>query len=306
MTQTNRSSDSETPKVAVIVPVYEDPDGIRTTLESLLAQSCEWPHRIVVVDNGSTDDTPNIVRSYDDNRLTLLFETDIQSSYAARNTGVNATESDILAFVDADMAVPDGWLRESLRELEAANADYMGCNVDLTLPNSPTIAGRYDHHTGFPVEGYLERQQFVPTCCLFVRRAVFADVGLFDRRLMSGGDKEFGNRVHGAGYDSHLADDITVSHPTRSSIGELIAKDIRVGRGLCQLQRYHPDRYGTPGIPPRPTGIKRPDQDLSRRDRVAFGALSRFLTGVRGAGYYREFVAGDCSDDPGTIPELDT
>ena len=82
-------------------------------------------------------------------------------------------------------------------------------------------------------------------------------------------------------------------HPTRNSLDALVSKDHRVGRGLCQLQRHHSDRYGTLGIPPRPTGIKRPEQNLPTRDRLAFGALSTFLTGVRGLGYYREYLTGD-------------
>jgi len=202
------------------------------------------------------------------------------------------------------MTVPESWLDDALAAFRDTDADYMGCGVDLTLPDDPTLAARYDHHTGFPVEGYLEHQGFAPTCCLFVRREVFADVGLFDHRLESGGDKEFGNRVRDAGYDQAFASDATMFHPTRDSIRELVSKDRRVGRGLCQLQRYHPDRYGTPGVPPRPTGIKRPDRDLPTRDRLAFSALSTFLTGVRGLGYYREYLTGDRRDDGDGIPRL--
>jgi len=93
-------------------------------------------------------------------------------------------------------------------------------------------------------------------------------------------------------------------HPTRNSFDALVLKDRRVGRGLCQLQRYHLDRYGTPGIPPRLTGIKRPDRTLPLRDRLAFGVLSTALTGVRGVGYYDEYLTGTKHVDGG-IPQLD-
>ncbi|SFS68486.1 glycosyltransferase [Halostagnicola kamekurae] len=277
----------------IIVPVYNDPNGVATTLESLRAQRTGHEIEIIVVDNDSTDRTPEVVRSYEDDRITLENETDIQSSYAARNTGIRNTHADILAFVDADMTVPEDWLESALETFQSTDADYMGCNVELTLPDDPSLAARYDHHTGFPVEQYLEHQHFAPTCCLFVRREVFEDVGLFDHRLESGGDKEFGNRVHEAGYDMHFADDVTMYHPTRNTLGEHVKKDRRVGRGLCQLQRFHPERYGTPGVPPRPSGIKSPDSDLETSDRLAFGALSKTLTAVRGLGYYREYLTGD-------------
>jgi len=287
------------PPVSIVVPVYNDPEGIATTLESLLAQSTNHDYQIVVVDNNSTDQTSGTVHSYQDDHdhLTLEHEREIQSSYAARNTGIRTTDSDLLAFVDADMTVPEDWLESALHTFQTTDTDYMGCNVELTLPENPPLPARYDHHTGFPVQQYLEHQQFAPTCCLLTRRAVFEDVGLFDHRLESGGDKEFGNRVHDAGYDLHFAEDVTMYHPTRNSLRAHVKKDRRVGRGLCQLQRFHPDRYGTPGVPPRPSGIKRPERDLPRKDRLAFGVLSRFLTAARGLGYCEEYLIGERRND---------
>lgn len=297
------------PSVAVCVPVYNDPEGVRTTIESLRPQTADRGARLCVVDNASTDETPDVIRRYaSDGSVTHLREGDVQSSYAARNTAVRNTESEVLAFVDADMTVPDGWLESALATLRSAGADYMGCNVELTLPEEPSLVARYDHHTGFPVEQYVERQRFSPTCCLFVRREVFEDVGLFDHRLISGGDKEFGNRVHDAGYGMQFAEDVTMFHPVRDSLSALVRKDFRVGRGLCQLQRYHPDRYGRPGVPPRPTGVKSPDRDLPPADRLAFGVLAKAMIGVRGLGYAREYLAARrVGDDARTgPPELDS
>ena len=291
--------------ISIVIPVYNDPEGIQNTLDSLQTLT-NTNYQVAVVDNNSTDHTPEVVQTYeeDHDHITLCHERDIQSSYAARNTGIRHTDSDILAFVDADMAVPEDWLESALDTFQTTDADYMGCNVELTLPETPTLAARYDHHTGFPIEGYLNHQQFAPTCCLVVRRAVFEDVGLFDPRLVSGGDKEFGNRVDNAGYTQQFAEDVTLYHPTRNSLDELVSKDRRVGRGLCQLQRYHPDRYGTPGIPPRPTGIKRPDRTLPLRDRLAFGVLSKYFTGVRAVGYYDEYLTGT-THIKGDIPQID-
>ena len=80
--------------VSVIVPVYNDPDGIAATLDSLLAQSTTPDYRIHVVDNDSTDRTPEVVRSYtnDNDRITLHHERDVQSSYAAHNTGIRNSD----------------------------------------------------------------------------------------------------------------------------------------------------------------------------------------------------------------------
>ncbi|MFW5950378.1 MAG: glycosyltransferase, partial [archaeon] len=276
--------------ISIVVPVHNDPGGVGTTLESLTEQFPHTVNRIFVVDNASTDETPAVVQSYEEELITLLYETDIQSSYAARNTGIRNSETELIAFLDADMTISENWLENALQTFHATETDYLACNVELTLPENPSLPARYDHHTGFPVQQYLERQHFAPTCCLFVRREVFADVGLFDPRLVSGGDKEFGNRVHDAGYGMAFADSATVYHPTRNSLRSLVTKDVRVGRGLAQLQRFYPGQYGRPGIPPRPSGIKRPDRNLPPSDRFAFGALSRFLTAARASGYARELA----------------
>lgn len=295
MTADRSDADSET--ISIIVPVYNDPEGITATLDSIAPQ-LRAGSELIVVDNDSTDRTPTVVseyvRQYD--RVELVTEDRIQSSYAARNRGIDESNGSICAFVDADMTVPSDWLERALDVFMGNDAAYMGCNVELTLPDEPALPARYDYHTGFPIEQYLKRQQFAPTCCLFVRREVFEDVGRFDHRLVSGGDKEFGNRVAEAGYKMHFAADVTMYHPVRDSIRALITKDHRVGRGLCQLQQYHPDRYGRPGVPPRPSGIKSPEPNLDVRDRLAFGVLSKTLVGVRGIGYYHEFLTSRLAD----------
>jgi len=183
--------------------------------------------------------------------------------------------------------------------MDEQGVDYLGCNVELMLPED-TLVGRYNAHTGFPVEQYLEEEQYAPTCALLVRREVFEDVGRFDARLISGGDREFGERVHEAGYDQGYAEDATVYHPARTSFKSLAKKNFRVGRGFCQKQRYYPERFGKPGIPPTPTGSSggdAGDEPDSLFDRLAFTFLSIAMLACRGLGYYYEFFVGDERDD---------
>ncbi|ELZ39416.1 glycosyltransferase, type 2 [Halorubrum tebenquichense DSM 14210] len=183
--------------------------------------------------------------------------------------------------------------------MDEQGVDYLGCNVELTLPED-TLVGRYNAHTGFPVKQYLENENYAPTCALLVRREVFEEVGFFDARLISGGDREFGERVHEAGYDQGYAEDAVVYHPARTRFESLAKKNFRVGRGFCQKQRYYPERYGTPGIPPRPSGSGNDDEEgdeLSLATRLAFAFLSFAMLTCRGLGYYYEFLFGEERDD---------
>lgn len=292
-------------ELEVVVPVFNDPDGITQTITSIDPIRCL---AVRIVDNGSTDSTHETVRSLSANIEEVYphVESTVQSSYAARNTGIRHTDADVLAFLDADMTVSNDYFDRALAHLHDNDLDYLGCRVDLTIPDDePTLTARYNAHTGFPVQQYLERHRYAPTCALFVRREVFEGVGLFDPRLLSGGDMEFGNRVDAAGYEMGYCADAVVHHPVRSSFRSLYGKNVRVGRGHAQLQRYYPGRYGEPPIPPRHPPLDTDDPDLSPPDQLAFGALSTTMTAARASGYTRELVSptdtGAEADGP---PEL--
>ncbi len=240
------TQDDERPTVSVIIPVYNDPDGIKKTLDSLINQ--EYPndeYEILVVDNGSTDETTTVIESFAEEHslVVALSETEIQGSYAARNRGVEYATGNLLAFVDADMWVELDWIESIVRVTKQDDCDYFGCNVEIVPVNqSPTLAERYNMTTGFPVGEYIEESHFAPTCCLVVRREVVEVVGSFDERLISGGDKEFGKRVHRNGFSQGFVSDVTMYHPARCSFSALRKKAFRVGRGRAQLSRLYQDR----------------------------------------------------------------
>ena len=257
---------SSLPWVSVIVPVYNDPDGARVTLDSLTSQHYDR-YRILPVDNDSTDSTRTVIDEFSDsysNRIFPATESEVQSSYAARNAGIDHSSGDILLFLDADMWVPETWIEDMVSTLGSNDYDYLGCNVEVVTNDEPSFWERYEQSFSFPVGTYLEDKQFAPTCALAVRREVFDEVGLFDHRLESGGDKEFGQRVHRAGFDQGYADSVTAYHPARNSLDELRSKARRIGRGRAQMRHYHPETsdYAHPlhpvrFLPPSPWRLRR-------------------------------------------------
>lgn len=227
---------------SVVIPVYNDPAGLRTTVDSLLDQTAS-DYEVIVADNGSTDETAAVAREYAGHeRVRRVVEDEIQSSYAARNAGIEAATGDVVGFVDADMWVAADYV-ESITGLVGGDEDdgpsYVGCNVEL-VADGGTIAG-FRRATGFPIERYVSESRFAPTCCLVVHRRVFDAVGRFDDRLQSNGDLEFGRRVDEAGFELAFAAGITLSHPARSTVSELVAQNLRIGRGREGIRRYHGD-----------------------------------------------------------------
>ncbi|RJS97464.1 glycosyltransferase family 2 protein [Halococcus sp. IIIV-5B] len=282
-----RAADS--PRLSVIVPVYNDPDGIRTTLESLVAQTYPTAcYEVVVVDNGSDDTTPDVVREYCERYpelVTLLVEDEIQSSYAARNRGIEHVRGSLVSFIDADMTVKPTWAESVVASAEANDWDYMGCDIETYIVGEGSLTATYDRALGFTVRRYLEEAHFTVTACLTVRRSVFDHVGGFDSRLISGGDGEFGERVHNAGLTQYFEPNITVYHPARTTLGAWLRKQFRVGRGSIQRRRYHPERAGS-------SHPLDPRKFLPLRPRTFYGRLTDATTptaretiGLYGIGY---------------------
>lgn len=234
------------PFVSVIIPVYNDPAGLRNTLKSAVEQ--KYPSEmfeIIIVDNGSTDDTFKVANEFAEKYPQLIkvtVENTIQTSYAARNKGIRASKGSIIVFVDADMTINVNWLQDIINEIEKYKADYLACNVEVHSSND-SIYGLYDKITGFPVERYVNNDHFAPTCCLVVSKALIDKIGLFDSTLLSGGDFEFGNRVYRAGFNMQYSPDIIMKHPARTSIRQLYYKAFRVGRGLRQISCYHSEYF---------------------------------------------------------------
>lgn len=237
---------------SVVVPVYNDPEGLETTVESLLDQRAtaggdeddrEYEYEVVIADNGSTDETAAVARRFARDRperVRRAVEDDVQSSYAARNAGIEASAGEVVAFVDADMWVEPDYVASVTERILEGDAAYVGCDVELVADRGSVA--RYRRATGFPVEAYVTEDRFAPTCCLVVHRRLFDAVGPFDARLVSNGDLEFGRRAHRAGFELAYEPDVTLYHPARSTVRELASQNVRIGRGRAQVRRRHGDR----------------------------------------------------------------
>lgn len=297
-----------TPDVSVVVPVYNDPEGIRTTLESLTTQTLSSDrYEVIVVDNGSTDGTRSVVEEFTAgcSQVRLLVERETQGSYAARNRGIDAARGDVIAFVDADMSAEPDWLKRAIEAVESADADYLACEVELYPPTgTESLVGKYNRLTDLDVEGLLSRLHFAPTCSLIVRRNLVDDIGSFDPRFRSSGDLEFGNRVFESGRTLHYAPDLQLYHPERTSLMSVLKKSYRIGRGKVELHRYYPNRYGSVlrrvanpmvYLPPAPAYLRTTVsswEDLGFVDRMAFYCLAYATQLSKAIGQLHEAIRG--------------
>jgi glycosyltransferase involved in cell wall biosynthesis len=114
------------PTVSVIIPAYNREDTIHRAINSVLAQTCE-DVEIIVVDDGSSDRTCEIVQRISDVRIRMIRHSTNQGAAQARNTGMKAATGKYIAWLDSD----DEWLRDKMQiQLEAfvrAAPDQKAC-----------------------------------------------------------------------------------------------------------------------------------------------------------------------------------
>ncbi len=217
------------PFISVIVPVYNDSSRIGKCVEALLDQA--YPkdkYEIVVVDNGSTDDTRTIVGRYP---VRLFVKDVVQSSYAARNKGIKNSRGEIIAFTDSDCIPDKNWLEKGVMNLQKVpNCGLVAgrINIFFEIPDKPNAIELYDSITNFKQKDDVELRKFGSTANVFTYRRVLEHVGLFKESLKSGGDNEWGRRVFASGYNQIYADDTCVAHPARNSYAQLYKRYTRL------------------------------------------------------------------------------
>jgi glycosyltransferase involved in cell wall biosynthesis len=223
---------SPAPRVSVIIPIYNDATRLARCLAALEAQTCaRTGFEIIVVDNGSTDDIAAVAARFP--RVRFLSEP-APGSYAARNTGVAASSGEVVAFTDADCLPDPDWLANGLEALEGdERCGLVAGRVRVTFesPDHPTLCELYDSIFDFDQERFVARSRFGCTANVLTHASVIREVGAFDGRMRSVGDRDLGNRIAAAGYRLVFAARAVVSHPGRRTVGALLRKRLRVAGG---------------------------------------------------------------------------
>lgn len=222
---------------SIIVPVFNEERHIAACLEALLA--LEYPedrYEIIVVDNGSTDRSVDIVRSMP--RVRLLQEPE-PGDFAARNTGAAASSGALLAFTDADTAPDSDWLRAAHRAMTSPHVDVVIGYLRLGDRDRGVLRmlESYEAARGaFVFDGADPELYYGFTCNQIVRRSAFDRFGPFPGVFRNSDTVFVQQVVDGKGCDAvAFREDVRVRRLEIGDFGDFLAKQHTYGR---DFRRY--------------------------------------------------------------------
>lgn len=183
--------------ISVVIPMYNEARHIGRTLLAAqkAANAAQIACELIVVDNGSSDDGPQIARTFGA-RVLVMPGLPIG---ALRNRGAALASGEWLAFIDADIEMPEEWLTRLLALQAQAQGDIFG--LDLHTPAAaPWFASAWQRRMLRPSKQATRHVEWLPSANLLLRKQWFDDSGGFNETLRTGEDKEYTLRLskHGA------------------------------------------------------------------------------------------------------------
>jgi glycosyltransferase involved in cell wall biosynthesis len=191
------------PLVSVVCPAYNCARFIQSALESVFAQIYR-PIEIIVVDDGSTDTTPELIQRY---REIHYLKQENRGPSAARNLGVRAAHGEYIAFLDLDDLWTPKKLSEQIARLESlpdAGLSFSDMrlfsaagNDDLTMFQKYRLTKEFfgdDRYVDHAVTKLVSRN-FIPTSSVVVRKTVLTQSGGFDERFRKAEDWDLWLRI---------------------------------------------------------------------------------------------------------------
>lgn len=183
------------PIVSVIIPTYNRAHLVGRAIKSVLNQTFQ-DFELIVVDDGSTDNTKEVVNSFSDTRIRYIKHEINKGGNAARNAGLKNSKGEYIAFLDSD----DEWLPEKLEKqvnmfqkssdevaLIYSWAEIIDEKGNLFMKSQPMIKGEALRE--------ILNGNFLPSSTVIVKKACFDKVGLFDENFTSCQDREMWTRI---------------------------------------------------------------------------------------------------------------
>jgi GT2 family glycosyltransferase len=253
----NQSVQRRIPRASIVIVTFNNLVYTRLCLESVLANTDHPNHEIIMVDNGSTDGTPDYLRSLAllHPHIRVVLNSRNRGFAPANNQGLALTQGDHLVLLNSDTVVPRGWLDRLVRDLKDPAIGLVGPVTNRT-GNEAQIEVSYQTYGEFKQFSANHYQSRCPErfdirmlamFCVAMRRDVYECIGPLDERFEVGlfEDEDYAMRVRAAGFRVVCVEDVFVHHFGQASIGEL-ARTGKYGELFHANRRRWEEKWRTP------------------------------------------------------------
>lgn len=235
------------PKVSVVICSYNGARVIRDCLEGL--HKLQYPNfEVILVDDGSTDNTAAIAGEYD----CRIIRTVNRGLSSARNTGWQAARGQFVAYIDDDAYPDPHWLQHAIAPfLTTANASYAAVGgPNLLPPADGLIAACVAHAPGGPTHVLLSDREaeHIPGCNMVFRKSCLQAIGGFDPQFRAAGDDvDVCWRLQQNGWTLGFSPGAVVWHHRRNSVWAYWRQQKGYGRAEALLEKKWPEKYNQAG-----------------------------------------------------------
>jgi glycosyltransferase involved in cell wall biosynthesis len=213
-------------EVSVIVPTINSKNDVRVLCESMKRLGLDKKAEFIFVDSNSKDGTLEVLKEYN---VTVISLNNIVSKGKARNIGYKASTGDIIAELDADIELVDGWYDELLNTMNYADiaAGYACIPGNWALPR---------------VSVFVNGQDITYPCCnIAYKRKVFEKIGLFDEAQGQAEDIELNYRAVLAGHSIVYNPKMLLIHHQRTTRRGFLRQAFWNGEARYELHMLHPE-----------------------------------------------------------------
>ena len=211
---------SDVPLISIVLTTYNSEKVVERALKGIVEQDFPLNRvKLIVVDDGSKDNTLNIVKGFVERYSKLFYDVKIvvhDRNYGvskARNDGVKMSRGRYILVLDHDVIMPRDTLAKLLQYLESVDERVVAA-IPLHNPTCKGVIGSWEYIIR---KGRLWRTNAITSCAL-VRRELFDEIGLYDETLGPPytiyEDIELGARALSKGYEIHLLGTLEVIHET--------------------------------------------------------------------------------------------
>lgn len=221
--------------ISVIIPIYNAVEFLPNLLECLEKNDFKENDEILLIDNGSSDNSYQICLEMaikNQKLYKVLKYTEKADSYAVRNFGVRQAKNEVLVFTDSDTKPLSSWISTIRKTIKIGT--IIAGKIELEIINN----GLWEH---FDSIAHLQseknaKKNSIATANMAVFKEDFFKVGYFEERF-SGGDYEWSKRAAQKKLTIIYSPEAMVYHPTRKTFEQILKKEQRIAYGTGNHHR---------------------------------------------------------------------